>query len=242
MSYTTNNIINDIKTLFKNIDDNSIEYINELFVITDIKFTYYQVFINILFLIIIFGTLYILYRDYIYRIVNKMARCTDINDIVNVNIDNNNNTYIYNIYIVNANNTKNILKDFVLKLEYNFLSEETTFILGEYNNIYPLLFSSNDNIGKMSNAFYIFDLQDKKKKYIDYYDKEKQLIYYIDKKKIANKNYKYFITSNTDEKLTDNSSIKLAYFVRKFGYNDNINLDPIYNILYAIENKKNMEY
>jgi hypothetical protein len=171
-----------------------------------------------------------------------MARCTDINDIVNVNIDNNDNTYIYNIYIVHANNTKNILKDFVLKLEYNFLSEETTFILGEYNNIYPLLFSSNDNIGKMSNAFYIFDLQDKKKKYIDYYDKEKQLIYYIDKKKIANKNYKYFITSNTDEKLTDNSSMKLAYFVRKFGYNDNINLDPIYNILYAIENKKNMEY
>ena len=35
---------------------------------------------------------------------------------------------------------------------------------------------------------------------------------------------------------------KLAYFVRNFSYNENINLDPIYNILYAIENKKNMEY
>ena len=85
-------------------------------------------------------------------------------------------------------------------------------------------------------------MEDKKKKYINYYDKENNIIYYIDKKKIANKKYKYFVTSNTDKKLNDNSSMQLAYFVRNFGYNDNINLDPIYNILYAIDNKKNMEY
>ena len=85
-------------------------------------------------------------------------------------------------------------------------------------------------------------MEEKKKRYIDYYDKEKNEVYYIDKKKLTNKKYKYFITSNTDEKLTDNSSIQLAYFVRNFSYNENINLDPIYNILYAIENKKNMEY
>jgi hypothetical protein len=238
MSYT-NNIVNDIKSVFKSIDNNSIEYIDELFIIADLKISNYQIFINILFLIIICGTFYILYRDYIYRIANKSVRCTDINNIVNFNIDVNNNSYIYNIYIVQENNTKNILKDFVLKLEYNFIAEETMFTLGEYNNIMPLLITNKDYI---SNAFYIFDLEDKKKKYINYTDTENNEVKYIDKKKIANKKYKYFVTSNTDEKLNDNSSMQLAYFVRNFGYNDNINLDPIYNILYAIENKKNMEY
>ena len=53
---------------------------------------------------------------------------------------------------------------------------------------------------------------------------------------------KYYITSSNDKKLTDDSSIQLANFVKKFGYNDSINLDPVYNILYAIESKKNMEY
>ena len=240
MSYTNN--IGDVKALLKTIDDSSLEYISDLFNVTDTNISYYQIFINILYLFIICGTFYILYRDYIYRIVNKSTRCTDINDIINVNIDVNDNSYIYNIYIVHVNNSKNVLKDFVLKIEYNFLSEETNFVFGEYNNIFPVLYSSKDNISKIGNAFYIFDLEEKKKKYIDYYDKENNVIYYIDKKKLANKKYKYFITSNTDEKLTDDSSMQLAYFVRKYGYNDNINLDPIYNILYAIENKKNMEY
>lgn len=240
MSYT-NYIINDVKSFFKNIDDSSIEYTDELFQITDVKISYYQIFINILFLLIIFGTLYVLYRDYIYRIVNKATRCTDINDIVNFNMEVNNDSYIYNIYIVHANNAKNVLKEFVLKLEYNFLAEETKIIIGEYKNIQHVLYLSTDN-GKIGKAFYIFDLEEKKKRYIDYYDKEKNEVYYFDKKKIVNKKYKFFVTSNTDEKLTDNSSIQLAYFVRNFSYNENINLDPIYNILYAIENKKNMDY
>jgi hypothetical protein len=59
---------------------------------------------------------------------------------------------------------------------------------------------------------------------------------------LATKQYKYYITSSNDKKLTDDSSIQLANFVKKYGYNDNINLDPVYNILYAIESKKNMEY
>jgi hypothetical protein len=241
VSYT-NYFINDIKSFFKNIDENSIESMDEIFIIANIKISYYQIFINILFLVIICGTLYILYRDYIYRIANKATRCTDINDIVNFNIDVNEDSYIYNIYIVHENNTKNILEDFVLKLEYNFVAEQTIFTLGKYNNILPVLFTPDNNISKIGNAFYIFDLEEKKKKYIDYYEKENKVIYYINKKKIANKKYKYFVTSNTDKKLNDDSSKQLAYFVRKFGYNDNINLDPIYNILYAIENKKNMEY
>lgn len=241
MSYT-NYFINDIKSVFKNIDEKSIEYMDELFIIANIKISYYQIFINILFLVIICGTLYILYRDYIYRIANKMTRCSDINDIINLNINDNDNSYTYNIYIVHVNNINNIVKDFVLKFEYNFINEETKIEIGQHNIISPLLFSPSDNISKMNNAFYIFDLTEKKKKYVDYYDKESKTVFFIDKKKIATKKYKYFITSSIDERLTDENSILLATFIKKYGYNDNINLDPIYNILYAIESKKNMEY
>jgi hypothetical protein len=238
------NITNDIRTLFLNIDDSSIEYINELALLQGIQISNYQIFINIFFLLIIFGTFYILYRDYIYRIASKMTRCADIGDIVNLNIDINDDTYIYNIYIVHVNNSKNILKDFIIKLEYNFIEEKTNIIYGEYKNILPVLFSStNKNINKISNGFYIFDLEEKDKKYISYYDKDdRENIYYFDRSKLINKKYKYFVTSNNNKKLTDNNSLQLAYFVRRFSYNDNISLDPIYNILYAIENKKNMEY
>jgi len=238
----TNNILKDIKTLIESIDERSEEYMSDIFFLVETKISNYQKFINVLFILIILGIFYLLYRDYIYRIASKMTRCTDINDIININLDTNDNSYIYNIYIVHVNNTNNIIKDFVLKLEYNFLTEETNIIYGENKIIAPVLFSPNDNISKISNAFYIFDLTEKKKKFVDYYDTENNNVYFFDKKKLATKQYKYYITSNNDKKLIDDSSIQLANFVKKYGYNDNINLDPVYNILYAIESKKNMEY
>jgi hypothetical protein len=237
-----NNIINDIQTLINCVDDTSNQYLLELITIADNKISNYQIFINILFLLIIFGTFYVLYRDYIYRIANKMTRCTDINDIINLNINNNDNSYIYNIYIAHVNNSNNIATEFILKFQYNFVSEETKIMFGQPKIIAPVLFSPSDNISKMNNAFYIFDLAEKKKKYVDYYDNDSGKVFFIDRKKMATKKYKYYITSSFDEKLTDDNSMILANFIKKYGYNDNINLDPIYNILYAIESKKNMEY
>lgn len=238
----TNNILKDIQTLIESIDERSVEYMSDLFFLTETKISNYQKFINVLFILIILGIFYLLYRDYIYRIASKMTRCTDINDIININLDTNDNSYIYNIYIVHVSNTNNIIKDFVLKLEYNFLTEETNIIIGEHKIIAPVLFYPTDNTSKISNAFYIFDLTEKKKKFVDYYDTENNNVYFFDRKKMATKQYKYYITSSNDKKLTDDSSIQLANFVKKYGYNDSINLDPVYNILYAIESKKNMEY
>ena len=228
------NIIGDIQTLFKNIEENSDNYINRLSSISDNRISNYLFGINILFLIIMIIVLYILYRDYVYRIASKMTRCTDINDIIDFNINDNDNSYIYIIYVVHINNTNNILKDYILRLEYNFVKEETKITFGKNNIMEPVLFSPTDSISKFSNAFSIFDLAEKKQKYIDYYNK--------DKKKLATKKYKFYITSNDNNRLTDENSLQLAYFVKKYGYNQNINLDPIYNILYAIENKRNMEY
>jgi hypothetical protein len=243
-------ILNDVKGIFENIDNTSEQYIEDIVELAaegmkDISFVLdykYQVFINILFLFIIFGILYVLYRDYIYRIASKMTRCTDITDIINLNIKDNDNSYIYNIYIVHVNNSNNIIKDFILRFEYNFLTEETGTTFGEHKILSPLLFSPTDNISKMKNAFYIFDLAEKKKKYIDYYEKSSGKVFFFDRKKMATKKYKYYITSNTDEKLSDEHSIRLANFIKKYAYDDSINIDPIYNILYAIESKKNMEY
>ena len=236
------NIIGDIQTLFKNIEENSDNYINRLSSISDNRISNYLFGINILFLIIMIIVLYILYRDYVYRIASKMTRCTDINDIIDFNINDNDNSYIYIIYVVHINNTNNILKDYILRLEYNFVKEETKITFGKNNIMAPVLFSPTDSISKFSNAFSIFDLAEKKQKYIDYYNKDNEKTYNIDKKKLATKKYKFYITSNDDNRLTDESSLQLAYFVKKYGYNQNINLDPIYNILYAIENKRNMEY
>ena len=238
------NIIGDIQTLFENIEENSDNYINKLSSISDNEISNYQyhIGINILFLIIIIIVLYILYRDYVYRIASKMTRCTDINDIVDLNINENDNSYIYIIYIVHVNNINNILKDYILRLEYDFIKEETKITFGKNNIISSVLFAPMDTTNKFSNAFSIFDLAEKKKKFIDYYNKENEKTYNIDKKKLATNKYKYYITSNDDKKLTDESSLRLANFVKKYGYNEYINLDPIYNILYAIENKKNMEY
>ena len=238
----TKNIISDIQTLFKYIEGNSDNYINRLSSISDNKISNYQIGINILFLIIIVIIFYILYRDYIYRIASKMTRCTDINDIIDFNVNDNDNSYIYNIYIVHVNNSNNILKDYILRLEYNFIKEETKINFGKNNIISSVLFSPTDSVSKFSNAFSIFDLAEKKQKYIDYYNKDNEKTYNIDKKKLATKKYKFYITSNDDKRLTDESSLLLANFVKKYGYNKNINLDPIYNILYAIENKRNMEY
>jgi len=237
-----NNIINDIQVMINGVDENSNQYLLEITTIADNKVSNYQIIINVLFLLIIFGTFYVLYRDYIYRIANKMTRCSDINEIINMNINNNDNSYIYNIYIAHVNNSNNVATDFVLKFEYNFMAEETKIIIGQPKIISPVLFSPSDNISKMNSAFYVFDLAEKKKKYVDYYDKETDKVFFIDRKKMATKKYKYYITSSLDEKLTDDNSILLAQFIKKYGYNDNINLDPIYNILYAIESKKNMEY
>ncbi len=235
-----NNTIDDITKIFNTIENTSNEYIDELSSITAVKISNYQMFINILFIFIVGIILYILYRDYIYRIASKLTRCSDVNDIIDFNINENDNTYIYHIYIVNVANINNIFKDFVMKIELNFLKEETNVLLGDLNIISPLLFSPTDNISKFGNAFSVFNLADKKKKYVDYYNDGK--IYYIDKKKLATKKFKYYITTSKNEKLTDEASVKLATFVKKYGYNDNIDVDPIYNILYAIENKKNMEY
>jgi hypothetical protein len=171
-----------------------------------------------------------------------MTRCTDINDIIDLNINENDNSYIYIIYIVHVNNINNILKDYILRLEYDFIKEETKITFGKNNIISSVLFAPIDTINKFSNAFSIFDLAEKKKKFIDYYNKDNEKTYNIDKKKLATKKYKYYITSNDNKSLTDESSLGLANFVKKYGYNENINLDPIYNILYAIENKRNMEY
>ena len=236
------NILDDIQTVLEGIDKSSIESIEELSAIADNKVSYYQLLINVLFVAIVLGILYVLYRDYIYRNANTMTRCTDINDIINFNINDNDNSYTYIIYIVHVNNINNIIKDYIVKLEYHFLTEETKISFGEHKIISPVLFSPSDNVGKMSNAFYIFDLADKKKRYVDYYDKDSGKVFYLDRKKMATKKYKYYITSSFDEKLTDDNSIRLANFIKRYGYNDNISIDPVYSILYAIESKKNMEY
>jgi len=236
------NILNDIQKVLESIDKSSADTIAEFTAIADNKVSYYQLFINVLFIVIVVGILYVLYRDYIYRNANIMTRCTDIIDIINMNINDNDNSYTYIIYIVHVNNINNIVKDHIVKLEYNFIAEETKISFGEHKIVSPVLFSPSDNVGKISNAYYVFDLAEKKKRFIDYYDKDSGKVFYLDRKKMATKKYKYYITSSLDEKLTDKSSIQLANFVKRYGYNDSISIDPIYSILYAIESKKNMEY
>ena len=60
--------------------------------------SYYQYFINIIFIILVFIILYILYRDIIYRNANNIKRCKILKNNINANMSYE-NPFVYNIYI-----------------------------------------------------------------------------------------------------------------------------------------------
>lgn len=206
---------------------------------------YYQHFLNILFIFIVIIILYVIYRDYIFRGAGLKSRCSEIEDTLAINkaLD---YPFNYNIYIVHKNFADSVLTKYSLCIRYDFVNEKTVIDFGRKEHLNELLFaenvSSNYNISDssvLSLGFSYFDLDELQQKYINYTD-ENNKIFYFDKTRMTSDNYLYIITRYDDKRIVgDESANKLMKFVKSYGYDNTKNLSPIYNLLYAIDNKKN---
>lgn len=206
---------------------------------------YYQHFLNILFIFIVIIILYVIYRDYIFRGAGLKSRCSEIEDTLAINkaLD---YPFNYNIYIVHKNFADSVLTKYSLCIRYDFVNEKTVIDFGRKEHLNELLFaenvSSNYNISDssvLSLGFSYFDLDELQQKYINYTD-ENNKIFYLDKTRMTSDNYLYIITRYDDKRIVgDESANKLLKFVKSYGYDNTKNLSPIYNLLYAIDNKKN---
>lgn len=199
-----------------------------------ISLPYYQHFINIIFIFLIIIILYILYRDITYRNADKSRRCIDIEDTIKIN-SKLSEPYNYNIFIINKNDTKDMLKKFCLCIKYDFVNEKSDVIFGARNYIEHMLYSSKNINDMYSKAFSVFNLNKLDVDLITY-----ENTYYINKSVITSPEYLYIITtSDNNVILKDRYSVELSRFVKKYGYDNSTSLAPIYNILYAIDNQKN---
>jgi len=198
---------------------------------TTFSLSSYQHMLNMLFIIIMLIIIYILYRDIIFRDASNLKRCRNIIDNIAVN-ENYDKKFYYKIYVVNKKETKDILKNYIFRIEYDFEINKTTFKVNNINNN----FTTTD----IENAFHYFDLLELDSKYLTHSQDDKT-VFYINKKIITNGEYKFIPVSSDDSKIfNDVFSKKLAYFTKKYGFDRfDTDLYPVFDIINAVEYKKN---
>lgn len=226
--------------------------------------SYYQYFINIIFIILVFIILYILYRDIIYRNANNIKRCKILKNNINANMSYE-NPFVYNIYIIEKDKLNDLLDEYVVVLKYNFNKYTDSkdnnpnpsyyFNTKNYKNINKVLISDNkidkyktilnieDTSGEdnmSNNKFTYFDLNNMKHQYLKY--KIDDEYYFINKTLLNSENYEYVVTTADNQKISekkDKNVKKLAKFVRDYGYDTATQLAPLFNIIYSVEYRKN---
>jgi len=248
---SNNNLVNlvfdALRKILINIEANAqyVFYTLSLVKNNTTNLTYYQHFINLLFIFIVVIIIYILYRDLVYRDASNIKRCREIEDTIEINKDYE-KPYVYRIYIIEKSLSRDILNNFSICLEYDFINENTNVIFGKSENVKPFTFSDyvsetdskNINKSRFSNAFTYFNLDKLDTEFLMYDNGEKKL--YINKKIITDVNYMYIVAESDNKKiLNDKYTKRLSKFIRKYGFDNSTELSPIYNILYAIEHKKN---
>jgi hypothetical protein len=228
-------IVNAVYHFLKSAKAN-VEYI--LHYLQDVdneKYTYYEMFLNILFITIVFIILLIMYWDNVYRVTNQTSRCVKIQDIINVNNEND-YPFIYYISVINEKNINNLKDKFILRLEYNFFKKTTKYVFGSQEYLQDVILPLGIDEDK-KDIFKYYDLQDMQSKEV-YMKNNSISSIYIDKDIITSKKYKFIVTTPSYMVLNDDASIELAKFVKKYGkYSDITELNPIYNILSAVEQK-----
>lgn len=240
------NIINDV-------DNNSIYFFYNLSLIFKKPISYYQLFINILFIFIVIMITYVLYLDIIYKNSDNIPRCKEIKKIVKINYEID-KPYFYRIYIVDKSFSTTILDNYSICLEYDFINEKTNIIFGKKLHIDRIIISDETpvdinnplNISKKTKAFTYFDLENLDHKYIEYIDYDnitdtKLKSFYINKNIILRKSFSFIVTDGDNKYLNNNEANKLKKFVKEYGYDNKIEPTAIYNIIYAIEHHKNTD-
>ena len=198
---------------------------------TTFSLSSYQHMLNMLFIIIMSIIIYILYRDIIFRDASNLKRCRNIIDNIAIN-ENYDKKFYYRIYVVNKKETKDILSNYIFRIDYDFQKNKTIF---KVNNISNSFTTSN-----IERAFFYFDLSKLESSYLTHAPDDNTVLY-IDKKIITNGDYKFIPVSSDDSKIfNDVFSKKLAYFTKKYGFDRfNTDLYPVFDIINAVEYKKN---
>ena len=239
--------------IIKDVDNNSIYFFYNLSLIFKNSISYYQLFINILFIFIVIMITYVLYLDIIYKVSDNIPRCKEIKKIVKINYEIE-KPYVYRIYIVDKSFTTTILDNFSICLEYDFINEKTDIIFGNKININRITISDESpvdinnplNISKKLKAFAYFDLENLDNKYIEYIDYDditdtKLKSFYINKNIILRKSYSFIVTDGDNKYLNNKEANQLKKFVKEYGNDNKIPPTAIYKIIYAIEHHKNTD-
>ena len=202
--------------------------------------TIYQHFICIFFILLMIFLILIIYYDTIYREANNIKRCRDIELTTTIN-DSIDYPYVYNIYVIHKKEIKNVLKNYIFYIQYDFVNNNTLVNFGSNIDTDVLIPHRDNDIDNQLNekAFYYYDLDVDFGHPIEHEYKGK--MYYVNKDIISKDDYT-FVVSRYDNKdiLKDPSAYELLNFIKKYGFDsDFTNLAPIYNIKYAVDNKKN---
>jgi len=149
--------------------------------------------------------------------------------------------YVYNIYVIHKKDIKNVLKNYIFYIQYDFVNNNTLVNFGSNIDTDVLIPHRDNDIDNQLNekAFYYYDLDVDFGHPIEHEYKGK--MYYVNKDIISKDDYT-FVVSRYDNKdiLKDPSAYELLNFIKKYGFDsDFTNLAPIYNIKYAVDNKKN---
>ena len=190
---SNNNLVNlvfdALRKVLINIEANAqyVFYTLSLVKTNTTNLTYYQHIINLLFIFIVVVIIYILYRDLVYKDASNIKRCRYIEDTIEIN-NYNEKPYVYRIYIVEQSLTRDILNNFSICLEYDFIKENTNVIFGKPENVNSFTFSDyvsetdSKNIDKsrFSNAFSFFNLDKLDTEFLMYNNGDKS--FYINKK------------------------------------------------------------
>jgi len=203
--------------------------------------TIYQHFICVFFILLTIFIILIIYYDTIYREANNVKRCRDIELTTTLN-DGLDHPYVYNIYAVRKKDVKNVFKNYIFYIQYDFINNKTLVRFGsniDTNVVIPY----RDNYEEEDlhkKAFYYYDLDVDFGHPIEHQHQEGKF-FYVNKDIIMSEDYT-FIISRYDNKeiIKDPSAYELLNFVKKYGFDyEYTNLAPIHNIKYAIDNKKN---
>lgn len=197
------------------------------------EYSYYTIFLNLFFILFLFVIVFILYWDYVYRTAAKSSRCTKITEIVDNNIPLE-YPFMYSIVIIHENDMDNLLENFAMKINFDFIKKTTTVVRGDedyLNDVKLPLGGVNSNADE--NKFAYYDLNDMKD--VTMSD--------IDAEVLTGVKYKFIPMTPDNRRLYTDAAKELAEFVKEYGRNkERTPVYPIYNILNAAEQHNMKKY
>jgi len=198
----------------------------EIDILLNSSFSYYDLLLNIIFLILVVIIIMIMYWDSIYRTASDNSRCNIMDTIINEN-KKITTPYVYKIYIVE--NTKSI-DHYELLLIYDFNRKTTRILYGKNIRNNSDIYHNENITSTSSNPFKYFDLETLNTK----------SIYNINNENINHPKYVYLIKDSSGNEIKSEYANNLVKFIKDYSTNKDSTtpLHPVYDIIYSIEKEK----